>query len=116
MPLTQEQIDHIITYEVVVDCYEDHEVYMGWAIYMNENLNCPFEAEYQVKKKSGEREWRKVVVVGSETDDGNFTGGTYYVEIDIDGMVIPANLDELRNIKADEETMKTLQVWQHRNI
>lgn len=116
MPLTQEQIEHIITYEVVVDCYEDHEVYMGWAIYMGDNMNFPFEAEYQVKKKSGKREWQKVTVVGSETDDSNFVGGAYYVEIEIDDIVIPADLDKLRNIKADEETMNTLQVWENRNI
>ncbi len=116
MKLTQEQIDHIITYEVVVDCYDDHEVYMGWAIYMGDNINYPFEAEYEVKKKSGEYEWKKVMVVGSETDDSNFSGGNYYVEIEINDMVIPANLDKLRNLKADEETMKTLQVWQNRSI
>lgn len=116
MRLTEEEIDHIITYEVVVDCYDDNEVNMGWAIYMEDNINYPFEAEYEVKKTSGEYDWQKIMVVGNKTNDSNFEGGNYYVEIEINDMVIPANLNELRNIKADEETMKTLQVWQHRNI
>jgi len=115
MPLTKEEIQHIIDYKVTVDCYDENEANMGWAIYMGDNINYPFEAEYQAKKKSGGRAWKKVMVVGNETDDSNFEGGDYYVEIEINDMVIPANLDELRNIKADEETMKVLQVWQYRN-
>ena len=42
---------------------------MGWAIYMEENIYYPFEAEYQVKKKDGKRLWSKVSVIGNETDD-----------------------------------------------
>jgi len=114
MKLTKAEIKQIIDYEIVVDCYDDGEVNMGWAIYMEENIYYPFEAEYQVKKKDGKRLWSKVSVIGNETDESNFEGGNYYVEIEYNDIVIPADLDKLRNIKADEETMKTLQVWQHR--
>ena len=116
MPLTEEEIRYIIDYEVIVDCYDDDEVNMGWGIYMGENISYPFEAEYEVKKKSGLREWQKVKVVNNKTDEDSIGGGKYFVEIEINDMIILANLDELRNINADEETMKTIQVWQNRNI
>ena len=115
MKLTKAEIEEIITYEVIVDCYDDVEVNMGWAIYMEENIYYPFDAEYQVRRKDGTKLWTKVKVVGNETDESNFEGGSYYVEIEYNDIIIPADLDKLRNIKADEETMKTLQVWQHRN-
>ncbi|MBF0289346.1 MAG: hypothetical protein HQM14_16130 [SAR324 cluster bacterium] len=38
-----------IDYEIVVDCYDEYEQAMGWIIYLSENLNCPFKAEY-IKK------------------------------------------------------------------
>jgi len=115
MKLTKVEIEEIIIDEIIVDCYSDDEVNMGWAIYMEENISYPFEAEYQVKKKDDKRHWSKVTVVGNETDESNFEGGSYYVEIEYDDMVIPVDLEKLRNIKAEEETMKALQVWQQRN-
>lgn len=36
-------------------------------------------------------------------------------KIELDDMIISENIDQLRNIKADEETMRTLQVWNYRN-
>ena len=115
MKLTLSEIEEIINDEIVVDCYDEGKVNMGWAIYMEENIYYPFEAEYQVKKKDGKRLWTKIMVVGNETDDSNFEGRNYYVEVEYNDIIVPADLDKLRNIKADSETMKALQVWQHRN-
>ena len=116
MKLTKAEIKKIIDYEVVVDCYDEHEFMMGWAIYMEDNINYPFEAEYLVKKRSGEKYWQKVIVVNNESDELDFNIEAYYVEIELDEMLFSARLDELRNIKADEETMRTLEVWKYRNI
>lgn len=54
MKSTQKEIQKIIDYEIVVDCYTDEEVNMGWAIFLSENINYPFEAEYKVKTKNGQ--------------------------------------------------------------
>jgi len=116
MKLTSEQIQEIITYQIVVDAYTDDEANNGWAIYMEENLHYPFTAEYRVRKRNGKSHWQKVTtVVGNETDEGDFEGGEYYVEIEIEDMIIPAKLGELRNIEADEEALETLQIWRVRN-
>jgi ubiquitin-protein ligase len=55
---------------------------------MDENINYPFEAEYLAKKKSGEKQWQKVTVVDNETDDSNFEGGVFFVEIELNEMLI----------------------------
>ncbi|MEZ4886648.1 MAG: calcium-binding protein [Chitinophagales bacterium] len=111
MKLTPEQIQKIIDYQIVVDCYSKDEANMGWVIYMEENLHYPFTAEYWVRKRSGKSHWKKVKVIGNETSEDDFEGGEYYVKIKIKGMIIPASLGELRNIEADEKTLETLQIW-----
>ncbi|MEO1806927.1 MAG: calcium-binding protein [Bacteroidota bacterium] len=115
MKLTVAEIERVILYEVMVDCYTEEEANMGWAIYMEENVNFPFEAEYFVKMKSGKNEWRKVSVVNSQTDPSSFDGGEWYVEIELDEFIVSAKLSELRYIKAEEETMRALQVWNHKD-
>ena len=115
MNLTKKQIKDIIEDEIEVDCYEDHEVNMGWAIYMEDHIYYPFEAEYLVKKKSGKNEWKKVRVIDNKTDEDSFTGGDYYVNIELDDMILSTRIDDLQNIKANEETMQALQVWESRN-
>jgi len=36
---------------------------------MEDHINYPFEAEYEVRKKSGGREWKQVQVINNETDE-----------------------------------------------
>lgn len=116
MELTKEEIQRIIDYEVVVDCYTEEEANMGWAIYMGDNINYPFEAEYLMRWRDKESEWKKVLVVSNETDEDSFDGESYYVELELeDGMLIPANIEGLRNVEADKETMITIQVWKNRH-
>ncbi|MBL4648504.1 MAG: hypothetical protein JKY03_02150 [Aureispira sp.] len=110
MQLTKEEIQKIITYEVIVDCYDDDEANIGWAIFLSENINYPFEAKYQVKKKNGSNFWKKVTVIDHETDESNFEGTAFYVEIELDDFIIPVEILQLKNIKADKETLRTIQV------
>ena len=114
MNLTKKEIENIIDYEVVVDCYTEEEANMGWAIYMEKSLNYPFDAEYLVRKKTGENQWRKVSVINNKTDESSFDGGLYYVDVELDEIIISVSIDELKNIKGDETTMKALQVWNSR--
>jgi hypothetical protein len=113
--LSKEEIQEIITYEVVVDCYDKCEAEMGWAIFMSENINYPFIAEYEVRKASGERHIEKVNVVGSESGESNFSMDVFYAEIELHDMVVPADIEELKIIEADEMTLRTIEVWKHRN-
>jgi len=87
---------------------------MGWSIYIQESINYPFEAEYEEYSRTKGKQWKKVKVVGSMTDEDDFNWEEYYVEVELDDLIIPAKLGNLRNIKADEKTMKTLQVWNYR--
>ncbi len=112
--LTKQKIQEIIDYEIAVDCYDEHEV-LGWAIYMTEKLNYPFEASYSAKKISGKSEWQKVKVVANYTTEDDFDMHNFFVEIEFNDFLIPVDIDGLKDIEADEETMEAVQIWSVRN-
>ena len=66
--INKKEIQEIITYEVIVDCYDDdEEANIGWAIFLSENIYYPFEAEYEVKKKR----WFKILEEGNRNGERN---------------------------------------------
>ena len=82
MTLSNKEIRIIIEDEITVDCYGDEEINLGWAVYMEDNIFYPFEAEYKVRFKNGKNQWSKVRVVSNESSQANYNGGDYYVEIE----------------------------------
>jgi hypothetical protein len=40
--LTKEEMKQTIENEIIVDCYDEYEVSMGWYYYMEETLKFPF--------------------------------------------------------------------------
>lgn len=58
---------------------------------------------------------KKSKVVNNETDDSNFGDNAFYVEIELNDFIVPVEILTLKNIKADDETLKTIQVWKYEN-
>jgi hypothetical protein len=58
-PIRQKRID----YEVIVDCYDDNEVAMGWYYYIAEKLVFPIPATVQLKQRGGKVEQVEVEIV-----------------------------------------------------
>ncbi|WP_375562531.1 calcium-binding protein [Bernardetia sp. OM2101] len=117
MALTEQEIKEIIENEIIVDAYTDEEAETGWATYMEDNINFPFEAEYLVRRASKPNEWKKVKIIENYTNSSNYEGGEFYLSAlleDVD-MVIPVEISELRNVEADEDTLDTFQIWEYRN-
>ncbi len=117
MPLTEKEIKEIIEEGIIVDCYDDEEVHTGWEIYMGENINFPFKAECLIRKASGATEWKKVKIIDSHTYTSKYGGKGYYLSALLDevDMIIPVEISELRNVKADEDTLNTFQIWGYRH-
>jgi len=113
MDLTKAQIEHIIDYEILSDAYDDAEANMGWQTYMGDNMFYPFEADCKLTKANGQKIWQKIKVVGNiyDDDDNYYNGWDYYVAIEIDDWIFPAKLADLKNIVADIDTLRTIQIW-----
>ena len=111
--MTEQEIKQIIDYEVVVDAYDDSEVYMGWYYFMSERLKFPFKAVATIKKRNGTSEKHTVEVVEDATDGDRFKCQAYYVNVDYEGVMMKAEVGDLKPINASEETLKAITVWQY---
>ena len=105
---------HRIDYEIIVDCYDDHEVNMGWTILMVERTHYPFFAEAPIKKRGQEPVYHRVEVV-ELGDVENYEGGDFYVGVDWKGVILFVPMLQLKNIEADEETTNAIEDWQYWN-
>ena len=103
------EIEHRIDYEIIVDCYEDHEVQMGWYYYMEDKLNFPFTATVEIEKRNGQKELKKVEVLKSTCKEE--FGEDMMVGVAFDEFVHSVPLLSLKNIEADEETLRALGDW-----
>jgi Calcium binding len=111
--LTQKEIQHKIDYEIVVDCYDDYEIAVGWITTMNEEIEFPFTATAQMKKKDGSAESKTVQIVSLESDEDDFHGNDFYLNMEYDEYILPIAYSQLTNIVASEQTLELFQCWNH---
>ena len=112
--LTKEEIREIIEEEIEVDCYHEMEVHLGWAAYLGDQINYPFKAKWPVKSAKGGSRDERVTVVRNISNDGEYNGGPYLVEVEYKGDLLQARLSDLTPIDADEETAEAMEVWKRR--
>lgn len=112
MTLSEEEIEKIIEEEIEVDAYSEMEINMGWEIYMDEQLNYPFEADYLIKLADGRKENTKIEVIkGLDSQSNNIPN--YLVEAIYNGLIIQVKLSDLNNIDSNEDTKRAIIVWRH---
>lgn len=70
--LTEEEIQHKIDYEIIVDCYDEIEVSMSWYYFMEENIEFPFKATALLKKRDGSIEKKEVKITALASDEEGF--------------------------------------------
>jgi len=111
--LTNEEIQHKIDYEIVVDCYDDYEVAVGWVTTMNDEIEFPFTATAEFKKKNGLVEHKVVQIVGLESDEDDFHGNDFFLNMEYNEYIFPIAYSKLSNIVASEQTLEIFQCWNH---
>lgn len=118
---TDEQREHRITYEVIVDCYDEYEISMGWYYYLLDHLNFPLQAEWitaRLSEKPQAKDPAKaqmVEVIGMADTDSSQTDMVVEIEYR-DGNqtdVIAVPLSELQLVESDEESMQAFEDWQY---
>lgn len=108
-----EEREHRIHNEIVVDAYHEDEVKMSWYYYLQDHLNFPFHATHKIKQKGGGQRQQKVEVVEMEPDED--FGEDILVGIAYDQDIFYVPLLSLENITADEESMQAIEDWQYWN-
>ncbi|TXK36898.1 hypothetical protein FVR03_16535 [Pontibacter qinzhouensis] len=109
--LTKEEIQHKIDYEIIVDCYDETEVSMGWYYFFEENLEFPFKATVPLRKKDGSTEIKVVKVVALASDEEGITDNDFELEIENGEYLMDVSYSELTNIKASAQTREAFQIW-----
>ena len=68
MPIipVDEDREHRITYKIIVDCYDEYEVAMGWYGYLEDRLDFPFQAKWLA---TGASKPKIVQVIGMASED-----------------------------------------------
>lgn len=65
MPLTPDPArEHRILDEIIVDCYDEVEEYMGWYYYMADNLAFPIDVTVRLRRRDGATEDRAAQIIG----------------------------------------------------
>ena len=113
MSLTATELQHLIDTQITLDRLTEEDIAASWATYMEQHLAYPFTASYRVAKPDGTDAWLRVDVVGSHSNPGDYTGGDYYVEVLINGVVLPAALQALRDIQAEATTLRAIEVLRY---
>jgi len=109
-----ENREHRITTEIIVDAEDKEDRAMGWYYYLEETLNFPFMAKWTKKsRKSSTPEEKQVEVLGMAPDDECLKD--MYVEVaDLNGKdddVYSAKLSEIKAIDVDPETQEAIADW-----
>lgn len=110
----EENREHRIATEIIVDAEDKEDRAMGWYYYLEETLNFPFMAKWTKKsRKSSTTEEKQVEVLGMAPDDECLKD--MYVEVaDINGKeddVYSAKLSEIQPIDVDTETQDAIADW-----
>jgi hypothetical protein len=102
-----------ISDEIIVDANGEDEVLMGWLTYLQDNLECPFEAEcIEETKISPLRKGEKVTVLELLDDEENL-GSDFFVRIEWSGRKMGVPLAQLKPLKVSEETKQAIEDWQY---
>ncbi|MBD2563605.1 MULTISPECIES: calcium-binding protein [Nostoc] len=109
-----ENREHRIKTEIIVDAEDKEDRAMGWYYYLEEVLNFPFVAKWTKKgRKSASAEEKQVEVLGMAPDDECLKD--MFVEVAYingkDDDVYSAKLSEIAAIDADSETEEAIADW-----
>jgi len=109
--LTKDEIQYRIDYEIIVDCYDEIEINMGWFCFFEETLTFPFKATALLKKLDGSPENKEVKITGLASDEEGFTGQDFNLEMEIGEYLYPIAYSKLSNIKGSDENLEAFQIW-----
>ncbi len=114
MPIVpaDEDREHRITDEVIVDCYDEYEVAMGWYCYLADRLDFPFQAKWLA---AGASKPKTVQVVGMASEDECKTDILVEIERLDEGLtdVLLVPLLELEPVEEKAERSQAIEDWRY---
>ncbi|MFK7984062.1 MAG: calcium-binding protein [Saprospiraceae bacterium] len=111
--MTKKEMQDKIEDEIIVDCYDEYEVNLGWFTFFGDELGFPFEAEVLIKNRKGTKKLEKVDVLRIADNDFESEGICFEISIKKSDMVFEVPISKLKNIEAgeDEATQEAFEIW-----
>lgn len=104
--------DERIEKEVFVDAYTCEEQAMGWAVYLEESLDPPFEARCVEEREVSPLEVRETVhVVGVTATASSLR--RQFVAVEWRGRELGVPLGQLEPVEADAATRRAIADWHY---
>lgn len=104
--------DKRITYEIIVDCYDEHEQMMGWYYYLENHLYCPFTAKCVVDRSMSPLKLNEAVkVIGLADEDDCESEIFVMIEFMKRDLAVP--LMQLQPVNAEITTLEAVEDWQY---
>lgn len=106
-----------IEYEVIVDCYDEYEMAMGWFYYLNDNLKFPFKASIVGDIKIDSlQEGDSIIVtefINSSKDDVSMYNFLPTVWIEKGEHIYDIPLVNVKSVDCDDDTFNTIEDWRY---
>ena len=113
-PKRDDDCEERITMEIIVDAYNESEVWTGWYCYLENTLAFPFEAEcVKSRKMSPLKPGERVTVLGMLDDDEGDGLGEMMVEIKWRDCTMGIPLAQIKGIGVDEKTAEAIADWRY---
>ena len=107
-----EEREHRIAMEIVVDAYGPEEQALGWYYYLDDKITFPFRARCVYERRiSPLRKGEEVVVKGMLSEDDCMH--EMFVEIEWQERRLGVPLAQLEPISVDEETEEAIADWHY---
>ena len=108
MKTEDEEREHRILYDIVVDAYDEYEQNMGWYYYFEENLNFPIPIIAKLRNRKGFEKTHVEIV--SITSEGNAPIRLGICESNSD-RIISIKLEDVISANTTDENLQILNDW-----
>ena len=111
--MKNKEYEEILYNEILVDCKDDYDQNMSWYYYVQDELDFPFEAQIELKKREGGKVLKSVQVIELSDDEDFHRNSNLKVNIELDDYIIETPLGKLTEIEATERTIEIIKVWKY---
>ncbi len=114
MSKKNELYEDILYDEILVDCKDVYEQNMSWYYYVNDELEFPFKAKIELKKRTGQKELIEVEILGLSEDSSDFEESfDLKVDIELNEYIIQIPLKNLKDVNGSEKTTEIIGIWKY---
>lgn len=99
------EIQYRIDYEIIVDCYDEYEVNMGWYYYFTDNLEFPIKAKVNLNTRKGQSLKDVEIVEVSSLENREIELGVVFDDMDL---IIPISIDQIKEVNTTKENLQVL--------